>query len=376
MSRNDNLSLIECRGESLPPVLCLNCLAYLNLYADVDVATGIWTCPLCDHKNVASKEELTGGQLSSILAAPIVEFHQRLGPQGVEIETDNSCTYILVVDGNLAGEEAKAVISAMQSFFDDLFTNDLHPANIHLGLIVFDKVIAMYHLGLSGMASADIFTPEEANDEESLVKKKSGREARSYLTHVQPGDDLSSLWRCLSAVFGVSVESTQEDTALSNEMDIGHNGQPSRAEMLRRRKDARQRKQRLEREGNPRNAHVAVSSSWVRSKSTLPPNRCTGEAIQCAIDMTSLCELSRTSRILLFTNGCPNLGDASVVVADDTVRAKARLNRHAPDVVDPGMLVKAVKYFDLTANFALENGVVIDIFCTGRYNSGVRLIAI
>ena len=378
MSRNNNVALVECRGESLPPVLCLNCLAYLNMYADMDAKTGIWQCPFCDHSNVAPVEDFAeGGRLSSVSAAPVVEFHQRLGPQSVDEDPVDLCTYVLVVDGNLAGEEAKAITTAMQSFLNDYFAGNSHPARVQLGLVVFDKTISMYHLGNQGMASADLYTAEEVNDEESLICKKQSLRERPYLALVEPGDGLSSLWRCLSAVFGVSVETRQT----RSETETGNSSQSSRAEMLRRRKDARKRKKILERDGKPNNMQAAASSPWVtnKEKSATLPSRCTGEAIQCAIDMTTLDDMSRTSRILLFTNGCPNIGDASVVVGGDTIRVDSpvsRQNRHSPDVVDPGMLVKAVKYFDLTANYALENGVLVDVFCTGRYRQeGVLIVS-
>jgi hypothetical protein len=388
MSPSDGLTgTIECSGEALPPILCLTCLAYLNKYALIDLATGIWNCPLCLQQNVAPKEEFgEGGRLSSILTSSTVEFHQRLGPINSIKDSSlvNSCTYVLVVDGNLAGNEAKEIVTAMQTFCKELIVHEQSPLKVNLGLIVFDKVISMYQLGLSGMASADVYTPEEANEESTLVKRKNTMQHRSYLLSVEPGDDLSSLWRCLSAVFGVSVEKPttfQDSNSTENTSHVAGKAPLSRTELLRRRKETRLRNEELEKNVYAPNNIVKgppaarVESPWVSNR--LRPVlhrafRCTGEAIQCAIDLTAVGDPnpSRTSRILLFTNGCPNLGDGSVVALDEKAAPHSGLSvgsRSTPDVVDPAVLTRAVQYYDVTANYALENGIGIDVFCTGMY---------
>jgi hypothetical protein len=363
-----DISVVQCSGEALPPVLCLTCLAYLNMYAEFDAVTGIWTCPLCGEKNVAPPDEFQEGRsLSSILTSPIVEYHQRIGPDTPEEDLLDSCTYVLVVDGNLERDQVMAVVSAIQSCVADAHKQY---STLHLGLVVFDEVVAMYQLGLAGLASADIITPVEANDEETLLSRKVGMERRSYLTQVQPEDNLSSLWQCLSAVFGVAVETTIENSSNKAQEQNGSKATEtnSRKEMLRRKKEGRLRKQQLEDGGFQ---HLTVESPWVthrRKAKTGQPMRCTGEAIQCAIDLTGVGQPypSRTSRILLFTNGCPNLGDGSVVSTDVAIPLTKSRNRPIPDVVDPAVLSRAVQYFDMTSTFALENGVGIDVLCTGR----------
>jgi hypothetical protein len=370
MAPSNTISKIICRGEALPPVICLTCLAYLNLYAELDVTTGIWMCPLCGEKNVAPKEEfLQGGQLAGVLSTPVVEYHQRIGANNSSNPEENAldaCTYVLCVDANLARDEATGVFSAIQAFFRDLSSSEQH-CKINLGLVVFDKVVSMYQLGLSGMASADIFTPSEANDEEMLLARKNDMEHRSYLAHVEPGDELTSLWRCLSAVFGVSIET-------SNGGVVNGAASNSRTEQLRRKKEARIRKEQM---GNGHAKAPLVQSPWITNRNmsaTGHAMRCTGEAIQCALDLTGVGKPypSRTSRILLFTNGCPNFGDGSVVVATGLEASSQNQNRPTPDVVDPMMLARAVEYFDMTATYALENGVGVDVFCTGKYYWRVR----
>jgi hypothetical protein len=61
------------------------------------------------------------------------------------------------------------VVSAIQNMH---INNTL---TLHLGLVVFDKVVVMYQPGISGLASADIYTPVEANDDETPLSEKSGR---------------------------------------------------------------------------------------------------------------------------------------------------------------------------------------------------------
>ena len=362
MSPNSgDVSVVKCGGDGLPPVLCLTCLSYLNMYADFDTTTGIWTCPLCGENNVAPKESFQqDSPLAPLLSSPIIEFHQEVVPNSDE-EALDSCTFVMVVDGNMDREEALAVASSMQSALSQSLNQY---EKIFLGLVVFDRNVSIYQLGLSGMATADVFTPEESNDEAALLGRKNIMEDRSYLAEIESEEDMTCLWRCLAAIFGMSVTSDGQQPALSDLSDPSIAKQMSRKDMLRMKKEARIRKQNLESSGfNP----LTVESPWVthqRETKTAHPIRCTGEAIQCGIDLTGLARPypSRTSRILVFTDGCPNIGDGSVVLKQELRNGR----KHTPDVVDPPLLAKAVQYFDLTANFALENGVGIDVFCTGK----------
>jgi hypothetical protein len=363
---NGAVSIIKCEGEALPPILCLTCLTYLNMFADFDYNTGIWTCPLCGESNVAPKESFQqGGELAPLLSSPIVEFHQQVVPDNPDDDALDSCTFVMVVDGNMDREEALAVASSMQSALAQALKQY---SKLFLGLVVFDKNVAIYQLGLSGMATADVFTAAESNDEATLLGRKNIMEDRSYLAHIDSEDSMTCIWRCLAAVFGMSVSNDGQQSAMPDLTDPAIVKQLSRKDMLRMKKEARIRKQNLESSGyNP----LTMESPWVarqKETKTSRPLRCTGEAIQCAVDLTGLGRPypSRTSRILVFTDGCPNLGDASVVLNQE-FNGNNRA-RHTPDVVDPPLLAKAVQYFDLTAKFALENGVGIDIFCTGKKN--------
>jgi hypothetical protein len=146
----------------------------------------------------------------------------------------------------------------------------------------------------------------------------------------------------------------------------------SRLEMLKRRKEARVLKQQ-----QPRvSAGVSAKSPWElrkeQLKATKPAYRCVGEALQVAIDLLSSAgaggDPTRTSRILLFTNGCPNFGDGSVV-SSSAGHAPTPFPpwRRRADVVDPMHLQRAVEFFGALSKAASEMGVAVDVFCCGAH---------
>lgn len=363
------VAIVECPTDALPPVLCLTCLAYMNPNCKLDPRTGVWNCPLCDQENVAPVREFKEGQLlHQVLKSPIVEYHQPMlepKPLGPE-EPDDSCTYIFVVDANLPAEDAHAIVTAVESFVAE---NPKENPKVKLGLVVFDDTVLMYQLGLSGVASADIYTPMDAaqEDVEALIARKAMLDSRAYLMQdVDPDHSLDNLRRCISAVFGVPVQKSSADTEKPM----------SRQEMLQRQKETRMRKEQVKQHhhqnGSADDNKTPIESPWVKHRQeskSKHPKRSTGEAIQCALDLTGVgSHPSRTSRILLFTNGCCNSGEFSVVAPADesTAIAKRRNKKHNVDFVDTNALAKAVEYFDMTANFALETGVGIDVLCTGN----------
>jgi hypothetical protein len=146
---------------------------------------------------------------------------------------------------------------------------------------------------------------------------------------------------------------------------------------LRERKEARIRRQQSSSSGpgdDDEGDHALAKSPWTLAKEeakSAPPVRCTGEAIQCAIDLATAgsTNTARTSRILLFTDGCPNYGDGSVVSSEAASTAPGR--GRAVLNVDPHTLSRAVQYFDIIARSASEAGVAIDVFCTGALELGL-----
>jgi hypothetical protein len=369
LSPTNNISVIQNDDTTLPPVLCLTCLAYLNLYASFDLATGIWICPLCESKNIAPKEAFAAdGALSSVLVSPALEFRQSIvgaTPAATEIPGDlDVCNIVLVLDTNLSCIEANGVGSAIQSIVAEIADS---PCQINLGLIVFGQTVSIYQLGIYGMASADVFAAHSSLTEDHLND-------RSYLLTVEKGDcELDNLIRCLSAAYGFSLSADNQE----NENGGNSTATMSRMEKLRERKEARIRKQQSSSSGGPgdddEGNYASAKSPWTVAKEeakSAPPVRCTGEAIQCAIDLATAgsTNTARTSRILLFTDGCPNYGDGSVVSSEaaSTGPGKGRVNE-----VDPHTLSRAVQYFDIIARSASEAGVAIDVFCTGALELGL-----
>lgn len=372
LSPTDNISVINSNDATLPPVLCLTCLSYLNLYATFDAETGEWICPLCEAKNIAPSEAFATPEspLSSVLVSPALEFRQQItSMNSVENEMD-ICNVILVMDKNLSCNEAQGVGSAIQSILSDMADK---PCRIHLGLIVFGRDVSIYQLGIYGMASADCFSSHAGLTEEHLND-------RSYFTAVKKDkDDLDNLMRCLAAVYGVfSVLETDENEGVGNPT-----APASRMERLRQRKEARLRRQQLSMDSSGGtgdgwsngDSEYMPESPWTTVKEktkSAPAARCTGEAIQCAIDMATAgtSNEARTSRILLFTNGCPNYGDGSVVSREPhTASGNAKM---APDAIDSHTLARSVQYFDIIARSASEAGVGIDVLCSGALELGLQ----
>lgn len=363
----ENMSVVDCNGEALPPLFCLSCLTYLNLHAKLHPARDVWECPLCgSDENVLDPKLIgTGGALSSALSTPVVEYRQKVHiPPGEGKKP--TCSYILVLDSNLSREEANAVGMTIQTICTPKDDDD---TEIKIGLIVFDKSVAMYQLGLSsGIASADFCTIRQANSDEHLANRRLQIQKRPYLTAIRPGrtDDFSSMWRCISAIYGTTLSGDYVTVEASGAAPP----RPSRLDQLKQRKEAREREQAV------KNATtVPQESPWVKARrkaAAAHPSRCTGEALQCALDLATIGQAKSPSgraHILLFTNGCPNIGDGSVVVTDNPKskpkRSLSSTALHKPDVIEEERLTTAVQYFEKLAETGQDHEVGIDVFCTG-----------
>lgn len=349
--------VISCRGAALPPVLCLTCLTYLNPHCTVKYTTGIWTCALCGAENVLPKRSLANASslLAPVLLAPIVEYHQQLpiveDDQDDDDDYDNErddediCTVILVVDANLDKKDALAIVKAVEQTLPELQGS----RKIRLGLVVFDQAVTIYQLGMAGVASADVYT---ILDEESDLARLDAMEQRAYLVTVESADDLESLSQCLWAVFGVAVDSPKQ--------------QESRLHVLKKQKEARIRQEQLEKATQ----ELPTESPWIRKRDRTQ-HRCTGEALQCAMDLAAM-QQSRTSRILLFTNGAANLGEGSVIaeVESEDIDDAAPPKRQSK-VVHMSQMAQAIEYYDGLATMAWEEGIALDVFCAGFMELGL-----
>lgn len=341
-------------GINLPAgVLCLTCLSYLNLYADYYDEE--WICSLCGARNIGTPELFAtpvGGPSSQVVTSPVMEFRQTIAPA-----PPNVCNVILLMDANLPRSEALAVGKVMQT----VFHSDVTSSNmiINLGLVIFGETISIHQLGIrNGMACADVITIQQYNDDDDDLSWQYDK--KPYLRTLQAGDDdsLECLWLCLSAVYGVDVDDANH--TMNDDGFVVTDDEPkSRLEMLKRRKQARLAKQQQQTAGTAtsNNSANGVKSPWTelcrRQREQSSALRCTGEAIQVAIDLAAS-TAARTSRILIFTNGCPNYGNGSVV--------SSAVDRSI-DVVDPMGLARAMAYFDLVAKSVEHAG--IDVLCTG-----------
>lgn len=335
------IPVIQCPTSSLPPVLCLTCLSYLNPHCTIKYSTGIWTCALCGAQNVLPKRLVSGptALLTPALTVPMVEYHQQLP---MSPDQEDICTIVLVVDANLDRKDALGVVNAVEQVLPDLEATP----KIQLGLIVFDQAVAMYQLGIAGVASADVYTMD---DEEQNQARQAALEQRAYLKTITSKEDLESLSQCLSAVFGVSVDSPKQTE--------------SRMEILKKQKEARMRQEQMQKPV----VEIPTESPWVFQRNKSQQQRCTGEALQCAMDLASISE-SRTSRVLLFTNGSANMGEGNVVAEDD---ASAKNKKKKTKAVHASQMSKAITYYDALATMAAEMGIAVDVFCAGYMELGL-----
>jgi hypothetical protein len=258
--------------------------------------------------------------------------------------------------------------------------------SLQLGLIVFGKNVSIYQLGIASgiLASADVVATHRGLSADKL-------KLRAYLTDATDAEAaVDALLTCLSAHYGVSFPSRVQPEETNNLPTAAPLSSPkkSRMEQLRERKEARLRKQQSSSsDGTPTPSVAPAQSPWSeardRIKALSPPFRCTGEALQCAMDLVSVetattaAVPTRTARILLFTNGCPNYGDGSVVlvppeeegrhILDASTTTQAAAYTH----VDPAQLARAVDYYTVTAKAAAEGGVGVDVFCAGSSQLGL-----
>jgi hypothetical protein len=204
------------------PILCIKCLAYLNMYATLDlpivdvddadtnvdnsnnnnnnIGSGTWTCALCHHVNHLTPDQQSQLQSQSrqnaaaadvIMSHPVVEYQERSSDMNIKQQDDSSScsSMIFVVDRNLLQEEFLSIRDTLRDVLllqgqgvdnNNLRDND----NLHVGLIVFDETVSIYQLGLQGIASCDVF-PYITLDEEDLDYMLSGNKENNNTTRSQ-----------------------------------------------------------------------------------------------------------------------------------------------------------------------------------------------
>jgi len=180
------------------------------------------------------------------------------------------------------------------------------------------------------------------------------------------------LMNCASAFFGLDRNKENEGPG-DRQQSTG--SKISRQDFLRQKRELRKTKSH----------QFAKSLSRALLQSTqkprLPPRehkRCTYEAVSHALRLISYSSCFHTGRILVFTNGCPNLGRGSVVSprveSSVAIHVKSEhrilvagqmIPPHKAHIVDYNILTTASKYFYRLGQDAFDKGIAIDVFCSG-----------
>ena len=353
--------------------MCTTCLSYLNLYCPYDSYSGRWTCVICQAENLAPSHVFA----SNAFNKNIVEYRQRIqndkernDEQSAEMgkstihEFSDSVKHksatMIVMDGNLPAHEAAAVLKCLgpqhQRGHDDST----------YALIIFSEMVHVYQVGLRGLASADVYSS-------TLDPIESGVhvEDRMYW------GSWDGLEYCASVVFGIADtgESMSMDQIPSLQEDsLECVFQPlSRMEQLRLKREARLKKGETKVISkklalNPFDVDQSADifrTARIQSQSKKRSIRCTGEAVAYA---TRLVETSKysTCRILVFTNGCCNSGQASVISSSLSSSGDSNENRKVGDILDADKILSASLYFSKLGKHAFDRGIGIDVFCTGN----------
>jgi hypothetical protein len=304
----------------------------------------------------------------------IVDYRQKVKPAATRSDKDtihmerstihdfsdvnndsHKCGTMILMDGYLPAPEAAAIL---KSLGQHLRRDD----DASYGLIVFSEMVHVYQVGLRGLASADVYS-SAMDPIESGVHV----EDRMYW------GSFDGLDYCASVVFGISGTgdlSEKENNSSVQEETAEYSYQPlSRIEQLRLKREARLKGETQpiggEKTLNPFDIDQSskiFNTAQVKSRSMNRQMRCTGEAVAYAARLIEISKYS-TGRILLFTNGCCNSGQASVVssVSDDSNVTKKRGDR-----LDTDKVISASEYFYKLGKHAFNRGIGIDVFCTGN----------
>jgi hypothetical protein len=348
-------------------IICTTCLSYLNLYCRFDETNGKWICPICKCENIAPISTFRKNNECgrNIMSSQIVEYHQIAAGYDDynQSKSMESKVTIVVLDANLPPSEVRAILSHLSS----LLNKDQQHQRI--GLIIYDSVVNIYQVGIHGVASADVYHidgNDAVNEKESILEIL---ENRMYL------GSWDQAQFCVSAYFGLDTINEEriynEESYLDNisehvdTLKYGNGNQSkrnSRSEMLRQKREARLRNYANINENgiDLDNCSPEQSAEWMKQlgtkKKSKRKGRCTGEAVEYAISLALTLDERNSGRILLFTNGCPNIGNGNIT-------------QPSVDTVDTEQLEYASMYFDSLGKESAENGVGIDIFFGGNSTS-------
>lgn len=284
----------------------MKCLSYLNLYCEINEQNQ-WICPFCGFQNIVDNDvdPLVTAQPQLEVTQPLTNNNQRRN-------------VLIVLDAHLNVSE----VTSIRNTIRNMLKND---QQVQLGLIIFDRSVHMFSMSSDGCA-AHIYAT-------SVGFCDSADEKAQYLRSMRSSKDWDVFSNCLRAFYGEAKE--QQDP----------NRPKSRLEMLKERKQARM---------NEQQQPEMPKSPWIQSQSQKRDfqSRCTGEAINCAIEMASVAE-PRTARILVFTNGAINVGVGTTCFENSLRVDSAQLADSIPDFWSP------------LGSQAANAGIGIDAFLTG-----------
>lgn len=408
------------------PIMCIHCLSYLNLYAPFDLDSRLWTCPICGEQgNVLPDYIQTYDDLvvSGVFSSPFMEYRHELPQQKQkhkqqlesvqkttttqfqrETSSNNNnnkgCCYVIVIDENISTDQMISLSQRFEHFFNDKNNNT------QLGIIMYSKTVSIYQVGLgfSGICSCDVYPADDDDD----IKKGGMNNSpsnnllmkdRSYLAQVKDGGK-ETLLLIMKAILGMTKKDKAATTSSTSSTTT--NGL-SRKEILRKRREERNNNSN---KNNPKKTNNNINNNNVQNTTQKHyyETRCTGTAIRYAIDLISSSSSSNCNekRILLFTNGCCNLGVGSVVVPHNedgktnlsspnpnpnTNNNDSNHNKKKPsynsrntkwkaDVVDSSMMGTAIEYFRFLGEKAFfmyqcGGGIGMDVFCSGTSSLGI-----
>ena len=357
--------------------LCLHCLAYRNPFVNVlDWDNGVWQCNLCGLKNVVKGQrkqlgdaiensESNGFEIRDQLYRKPIKRQDTFSVQSEHIADNQSSIhqtsvcYMFVIDLNIPTSQ---VIAVRDSIRDLLKEKKNDKSSDMLGLIVFDKNLSIYKLGLRGIASAEISKGDVQAFEycrNTRISRTSTASDASYSStklsptpslHLVKLSDESSLdifFECLTAACG-------GDSSVDSDGNRTTRRKPTRSEVLRLRREARERNKQQS-SSKPRNVSDELTH---RKKESSKEFRCTGAAIETAIALTKSSECF-TGRVVVFTSGMPSIGPGSMI---DPYGPKCYTQR-----VDTFDLHDAARYFREVGVIGMENGIGIDVLCSGKH---------
>jgi len=204
---------------------------------------------------------------------------------------------------------------------------------------------------------------------------------RAYLAPASEAK--SNIFNIMKAIIGGTTEDPGKISVEGGASSESKASNLSRREILRLRRESRLKASK--KYGSlsvPPTPKINIDS-LKQKVSSRHHQRCTGTAVQIAIDLATASSCN-TSRILLFTNGCPNVGVGSVIsphlssqrkpveripIGEDGSSGstcKGRIMKKKRDSVDPNMIDAAVVFFKYLGQEAFEEGIGIDAFCAGK----------